>query len=99
MGSLVLTRKLGESVQITDAENNIWRWTFVAKEGKNARFLLKVGRATAMQVFCDGEAIECFGGHIHVHQKEWNDQICETQIKMLFDLPRSVKVVRSELIK
>lgn len=99
MGSLVLIRKVGESVRVYNAAKTRYHdieLMNIGKEGvifnvKVSHTSEPVGNHNVKFLFNVSQPTS--GGAIEVQRQS------NKQIKMLFDLPRDINVVRKELIK
>lgn len=89
MGKLVLTRRAGESVKLTEPNGDTW---LVTSDGKKK--LLVTRPSGNHEAFYAAEVIHFAGGSLELRptKRRWPDQAV-----LAFDFPRDVKIVRTEI--
>ena len=90
MGKLVLTRRAGESVKLTEPNGDTW---FVMSDGKK-KLDIREPNGNWKPSFYAAEVIHFAGGSLELRptKRRWPDQAV-----LAFDFPRDVKIVRTEI--
>lgn len=94
MGRLVLTRKTGESIRI-DTPMGAYNLTFQDFRGNRAHFVFDGPIQIEFVTIRLGEKFDFCGGSIQWEQHRSSRDI----VRVLFDLPREINIVRRELVK
>jgi len=101
MGKLVLTRKAGESVIVTEPNGATWRLKLEAMAGPsllswlidyNVVLITKDGQSREFKLRM-GESLTFAGGSVELRHHRRNGQLA-----MAFDHPRDVEIWREELV-
>lgn len=98
MGKLVLTRKAGEAVIVTEANGTIWRLDTVATKGLFGAFSVQLklsssGAHTAVHALKPGQSMTFGGGNVELRPSRRGQEVV-----LAFEFPREVKIMREELV-
>lgn len=98
MGKLVLTRKAGEAVIVTEANGTIWRLVALATRGLFGAFSvqLKLSSSSAhtlVDALKPGQSMTFGGGNVELRPSRRGQEVV-----LAFEFPREVKIMREELV-
>jgi len=97
MGKLVLTRKAGEAVIVTEANGTIWRLVALATHGLFGTFSVRLklsssGAHSVVDALRPGQSMTFGGGNVELRPSRRGQEVV-----LAFEFPREVKIMREEL--
>lgn len=97
MGMLVIARRKGESVQISNIFGQKAILEVIDIFADVAMIKLHMGEVSRSVEIPYAVEQKALGGTVSISRHIWRGRESIEQIKIAFDLPRSVKILRSEL--
>lgn len=97
MGKLVLTRKAGEAVIVTEANGTTWRLDTIATRGLLGTFSVRLklsssGAHSLVDALRPGQSMTFGGGNVELRPSRRGQEVV-----LAFEFPREVKIMREEL--
>lgn len=99
MGQLVITRRKGESIQLCVKDNPKIVLELVELFAHAAMFKMHFNGLSTASEIPYGSLQRFKDGLIKVDRAVWNGRKCESSVRMVFDLPRSVAISRTEWLE
>lgn len=98
MGKLVLTRKAGESVIVTEPNGTTWRLLTEATKGLFGAFSVRLklsssGAQSVVDALRPGQSMTFGGGNVELRPSRRGQEVV-----LAFEFPREVKIMREELV-